>query len=52
MAHRQVEKKVSKDVIEGGCLLCSEHKPHHCHRRLVADYLKQHWGDIEVDHLV
>lgn len=52
MARRQVEKTVSKEVIEGGCLLCSEHKPHHCHRRLVADYLKQHWGDIEVDHLV
>ena len=52
MARRQVEKTVSKEVIEGGCLLCSEHKPHHCHRRLVADYLKQHWGDIEVDHLM
>jgi uncharacterized protein (DUF488 family) len=52
MARRRVEKTVSKEVIEGGCLLCSEHQPHHCHRRLVADYLKQHWGDIEVDHLV
>lgn len=52
MARRQVEKTVSKEVVEGGCLLCSEDKPHHCHRRLVADYLKQHWGDIEVDHLV
>ncbi len=52
MARRQVEKTVSKGVIEEGCLLCSEHKPHHCHRRLVADYLKQHWGDIEVDHLM
>jgi uncharacterized protein (DUF488 family) len=31
--------------------LCSEDKPHQCHRRLVAEYLKQHWGDVDVSHL-
>jgi len=30
---------IDKEKIEGGCLLCSEDKPHHCHRRLVAEYL-------------
>ncbi|MBK6998440.1 MAG: DUF488 domain-containing protein [Rhodoferax sp.] len=51
MAKRRIEQTVSKELVVDGCLLCSEDKPHHCHRRLVADYLKQHWGDIEVSHL-
>ena len=25
-------------------LLCSEHTPERCHRRLVAEYLNDHWG--------
>ncbi|WP_421659508.1 DUF488 family protein [Leptothermofonsia sp. ETS-13] len=25
-------------------MLCSEAKPHHCHRRLVAEYLNDRWG--------
>jgi uncharacterized protein (DUF488 family) len=52
MKSREVETKVSKDIISEGCLLCSEEKPEHCHRRLVAEYLQQHWGDIEVIHLI
>lgn len=51
MELRQVEKSVPREVIQDGCLLCSEDKPHHCHRRLVAEYLKQHWGDVDVSHL-
>lgn len=51
MAERRIEETVPRDVISQGCLLCSEDKPHHCHRRLVAEYLKQHWGDIEIAHL-
>ena len=51
MSKRRIEKTVSKELIAEGCLLCSEDKPHNCHRRLVANYLKQHWGDIEVSHL-
>lgn len=52
MRRRQIEKKIDRAVIADGCLLCSEEKPHHCHRRLVAEYLKSHWGDIEVSHIV
>ena len=52
MERRQVEKSVPREVIDDGCLLCSEDKPHHCHRRLVAEYLKRHWGTLEVNHLV
>ncbi|HZZ95262.1 MAG TPA: DUF488 domain-containing protein [Usitatibacter sp.] len=52
MKERHIERTVSKEIIEDGCLLCSEDKPHHCHRRLVAEYLREHWGDLEVCHLV
>jgi uncharacterized protein (DUF488 family) len=51
MEKRRVEEKVSKDIINGGCLLCSEPTPEHCHRRLVAEYLKSRWGDLEIVHL-
>jgi uncharacterized protein (DUF488 family) len=46
------KKQVPREVLADGCLLCSEDKPHHCHRRLVAEYLEQHWGDLEIKHLV
>ena len=52
MAQRQIESILSKDVMHESCLLCSEDKPHYCHRRLVAEYLNQHWGGVEVIHLV
>ncbi|HEX5337516.1 MAG TPA: DUF488 family protein [Gallionella sp.] len=42
---------LDRELLDGRCLLCSEDKPHHCHRRLVAEYLKQHWGDVEIVHL-
>ncbi|TSA12042.1 MAG: DUF488 domain-containing protein [Comamonadaceae bacterium] len=51
MEKRRVEETVSKDIINGGCLLCSEATPDHCHRRLVAEYLKSRWGDLEIVHL-
>lgn len=52
MEKRAIEKSVKPAIIDGGCLLCSEHKPHHCHRRLVADYLNQKWGgNITIKHL-
>lgn len=51
MEQRKIESRIPQEVISEGCLLCSEDKPHHCHRRLVADYLRDHWGAIEVKHL-
>lgn len=51
MRKREIEKRVDPAMIGDGCLLCSEDKPHHCHRRLVAEYLKAHWGDVEITHL-
>ncbi len=50
MARRKIEE-IDRSRLDGACLLCSEDKPHHCHRRLVAEYLKDKWSDVEVVHL-
>ena len=52
MKDRRIEKEVPPTLVEDACLLCSEDKPHRCHRRLVADYLAEHWGGVKVEHLV
>ena len=52
MRDREIERTVPGDIIEEGCLLCSEDTPHRCHRRLVAEYLRDRWGDVEIVHLV
>lgn len=37
---------------ETPCLLCTEPTPEHCHRRLVAEYIKEHAKkDIRIEHL-
>lgn len=41
MVKRNVERTIDKELMNNGCLLCSEHEPHFCHRRLVVDYLNQ-----------
>jgi len=51
MKNREIEKRVDPDLIKGGCLLCSEDKPHHCHRRLVVEYLQNKWGELSITHL-
>ena len=52
MAARQIEKNVPKELVDDSCLLCSEDKPHHCHRRIVAEYFKSHWPEeVKINHL-
>jgi len=51
MREREIEKTMDKEAVDGGCLLCSEHQPHHCHRRLVAEYLAEEWGNLDIVHL-
>ena len=51
MRERRIEKTVPREVVSDGCLLCSEDQPHHCHRRLVAEYLNECWGGLEIEHL-
>ncbi len=48
---RKIEEKIPRTLLDQACLLCSEDKPHHCHRRLVVEYLKEKWGDVEIRHL-
>ncbi len=53
MAARKIEEELPPELFDNACLLCSEHKPHHCHRRLVAEYLHEKWDgiNIEIEHL-
>jgi uncharacterized protein (DUF488 family) len=52
MAERKIENKLTPETFEGACLLCSEALPHHCHRRLVCEYLNDKWdGALSVQHL-
>jgi len=52
MAQRQIENRLRPEMLEGTCLLCSEATPHHCHRRLVCEYLNDKWnGALTVRHL-
>lgn len=52
LSNRKIESRID-DILadEVTCFLCSEDKPHNCHRRLLAEYLKEHDKDIGVFHL-
>jgi uncharacterized protein (DUF488 family) len=52
MTERQVEKRLPPSLFDRpAVLLCSENKADHCHRRLVLEYLKDKWDDLEIVHL-
>lgn len=51
MAERQAETLVAPGDLDRACLLCSEPKADKCHRRLVAEYLRSKWGNVEIRHL-
>jgi uncharacterized protein (DUF488 family) len=51
MRSRHIEEATTREALDGGCLLCSEEQPHHCHRRLVAEYLRDKWGNVEIQHI-
>ena len=52
MSERRVEERIPKELFEGvPVLLCSERTAEHCHRRLVCEYLGEHWGGVEAVHL-
>ncbi|MFA5180997.1 MAG: DUF488 domain-containing protein [Syntrophales bacterium] len=52
MAERKIEAHLDPALLHEACLLCSEEKPRNCHRRLVAEYLRERWGAIDIHHLV
>ncbi len=49
---RKIAKITNVDLLHENCLLCSEHEPEKCHRRLLAEYLKQARTDIKIIHLI
>lgn len=52
MSERHIEDRFKSEMFDGACLLCSEATPHHCHRRLVCEYLNEKWGEaLSVRHL-
>lgn len=52
LAERRIETALDPaDFETPTALLCSEATAEHCHRRLVCEYLAQHWQDLEAIHL-
>ncbi len=51
---RNIPAALDRNLFDPGpaCLLCSEDKPDHCHRRLVAERIAQKWGDVDIRHLI
>jgi Uncharacterized conserved protein len=50
---RKVEMRIDEILQdEVSCFLCSEDKPHHCHRRLLAEYLQKQNKEIKIIHLL
>ncbi len=46
---RKISSLLDPDDVSGCCFLCAEAKPHHCHRRLLAEYLRREWPDRKID---
>ncbi|MBE8951430.1 MAG: DUF488 domain-containing protein [Quinella sp. 3Q1] len=53
MATRYIDKYILKNYAgqENYCLLCTEVSPENCHRRLVAEKIKEVLEDVEIVHL-
>lgn len=50
--NRKVLGKLDKSYFKRkSCFLCSEASADHCHRRLLVEYLKEHWDYVEIVHL-
>ena len=48
---RKPETLLAPSELDKSCLLCSEAKADRCHRRVVAEYLKAKFGNMEIRHL-
>lgn len=49
---RQIESHSIVSNLNYACLLCSEDKPHKCHRRVLADYLAEKLStQVKITHL-
>jgi len=51
MVERRIAETATRLLRDCDCLLCSEHIPDHCHRRLVAEQFRKHSDNVEIIHL-
>ncbi len=50
--NRSIKDAGLRGLVDNAVLLCTEDKPHQCHRRLVAEHLAERWGGVTIEHLV
>jgi uncharacterized protein (DUF488 family) len=48
---RRIETDLDVETLDHACLLCSEPTAERCHRRLVAEHLRDKVGNIAICHL-
>jgi uncharacterized protein (DUF488 family) len=48
---RKVKQKIDIEKLNNTCLLCSEHMPEYCHRKVLAEYLFKMNNNIKIIHL-
>ena len=48
LTDRHTSKRFPVEAFDNACFLCTEETPEYCHRRLVAEYLKQENPDKEI----
>ncbi|GAB7016237.1 DUF488 domain-containing protein [Methanogenium cariaci] len=51
LMRRNIQEMDIFEQLDRGCLLCSEPTAEQCHRRLLAEYLKNSIPDLEIIHL-
>ncbi len=51
LTERHIEDLITPEQADEACFLCSEAQPDKCHRRLVVEYLSNHWGNVLIHHL-
>ena len=51
LSQRNIKEKITPEELNMSCLLCSESKPDFCHRRLLAEYFKRIYKEIEIKHI-
>lgn len=51
LKNRRAERQISYEELDMSCLLCSEPAAENCHRRLLAEYLHNHYGGIVIKHI-
>lgn len=49
---RSIATNTKSELLDKACFLCAEKTPDQCHRRLLAEYLQNKLGNIEIKHLL